>query len=85
MENIIGDRNCLFRYLSKIITGNQESHFQLRSIISHLIASEGTTKLAWYLRPKCVTPSDYFLGENCVHIEGMWGSDVEIKPILSMI
>ena len=45
-ENIVGDGNCIFRCLSKIITGSQESHSQLRDIIVSFIASEGTTKLA---------------------------------------
>ena len=41
-EEIEGDGNCLFRCFSKLISGSEESHLQLRSIISRFIASEGT-------------------------------------------
>ena len=47
-EAIIGDGNCIFRGLSKIITGSENSDLQLRCIISRFIASEGTTKLGGY-------------------------------------
>ena len=39
-EAVIGDGNCLFRCLSKINTGSENSHLQLRCIISRFIASE---------------------------------------------
>ena len=44
-EHIEGDGNCLFRCLSKLVTGSENSHLQIRSIISRFIASEGTKKL----------------------------------------
>ena len=77
-DDIVGDGNCLFRCLSKIITGSQDSHLQLRSLISRFIASEGTSKLGWYFKSKQTTSSKYLLTENPVHLEGAWGSDVEI-------
>ena len=77
-ETILGDGNCLFRCLSKIITGNQDSHTRLRKIISNFIASEGITKLGWYFRQFRITPSEYFLTEKAIHLDGVWGGDVEI-------
>ena len=63
-ENIVGDGNCLFQCLSKIITGNQESHAKVRAIIARFIASEGTTQLQWYFLQKNMPPCAYFLDEN---------------------
>ena len=77
-DNIKGDGNCLFRCLSKITTGSKKSHLQLRSIISRFIASEGTTKLGWYFKPKQTTPCQYLNHENLIYRESIWGSDFEI-------
>ena len=77
-ENIKGDGNCLFRCLSKIITGSENSHLQLRFIISRFIASEGTTKLGWYFKSKQTTPCQYLTHENLIYRQSIWGSGVEI-------
>ena len=45
-ETIVGDGNCLFRCLSQIITGNQDEHLKIRSVIAKFIASNGATQLA---------------------------------------
>ena len=58
-EHIEGDGNCLFRCLSKLVTGSENSHLQIRSIISRFIASEGTKKLGWYFKIKQMTPCEY--------------------------
>ena len=84
-EDIKRDGNCLFRCLSKIITGSQNSHLQLRSLIARFIASEGTSKLGWCFRSKRTTPCEYFLTENLVHIEGTWASDVEIMAASAIL
>ena len=84
-EAIVGDGNCLFRCLSKIITGEQDSHQQLRRIISNFIASEGTTKLGWYFRQFRITPSDYFLNEKMPHLDGVWGGDIEIMAASAIL
>ena len=47
-EVILGDGSCLLRCLSKITTGSENSHLQLRCTISQFISSERTTKLGWY-------------------------------------
>ena len=83
-ESIIEDGNCLYRCLLKIIT-SQESHVQLRKIITNFIASEGTTTLGWYFRQKGVTPCTYFLDENLVFLEGTWDSDVEIMAASAIL
>ena len=76
-ENIKGDGNCLFKCLSKITTGSENNHLQLRSIISRFIASEGT-KLGWYFKSKQSTPCQYLTHVNLIYRESIWGSDVEI-------
>ena len=58
-DYIEGDGNCLFRCLSKLVTGSENSHLQLRSIISRFIASEGTKKPGLYSKTKQMTPCEY--------------------------
>ena len=77
-ESIRGDGNCFFRCLSKILTGNENSHIQLRAIIAKFIASEGSTKLAWYFRQKNTHPFKYLTEESLISADGIWASDVEI-------
>ena len=73
-ECIKAEGNCLYRCLSKILTGEQK--IQLRTLITHFIASKGTTRLAWYFKQKSTTPLEYMCDENL--ISGTWGSDVEL-------
>ena len=84
-ENIIRDGNCLFRCLSNVITGNQNSHLQLRTIIARYIATKGTSRLGWYFKTKQTTPCEYLLSENLTLLEGTWGSDVEIMAASSIL
>ena len=70
--------NCFFRCLSHIITGNEDNHSELRELIAHFIASEGASKLGWYLEHSGYRPYSYFLKENMVNINGVWGGDVEL-------
>ena len=79
------DGNCFFRCLSHIITGNQDSHSELRELIAHFIASEGASKLGWYLEHSGYTPYSYFLKENMVNINGVWGGDVEIMAASAIL
>ena len=81
-EKIQGDGNCLFRCLSKIITGSENSHLQLRSIICRFIASEGTTKLGWYFKSKQTTPCHYLTHENVIYRESIWGSVLKLWLLL---
>ena len=71
---------CFFRCLSHIIKGNQDSHREVRELIAHFIASEGASKLGWYLKhsDSGYTPYSYFLDESMINIDGIWGGDVEI-------
>ena len=63
-EHIEGDGNCLFRCLSKLVTGSGNSHLQIRSIISRFIASEGTRKLGCYFKTKEMTPCNTLPHKN---------------------
>ena len=82
---ILRDGNCFFRCLSKILTGSQNSHLDLRSIICHFIATEGTTQFGWYFHQKGVTPCEYFLNENLVHLEDMWATDAEVMAASAIL
>ena len=84
-ESIQADGNCFFRCLSKILTGNENSHIQLRAIISRFIASERTTQLAWYFRQKVLTPCDYLLDEKLISMDGVWAGDVEIMAASAIL
>ena len=77
-EHIEGDGNCLFRYLSKLVPGSENSHLQIRSIISRFIASEGTKKLGWYFKIKQMTPCEYLTMHRPIYRESIWGTDAEI-------
>ena len=84
-EANIGDGNCLFRCLSYIITGNQDSHLQIRTLIAKFIASEGSTKLGWYFHQKNTTQCEYLMNENLVYLESTWGGDVEIMAAAAIL
>ena len=77
-EPIIGDGNCLFRCLSQMITGGQNSYGELRTIIASFIASEGTTQLGWYLKQSGYTPLKYYINEKMTQLDGAWAGDIEI-------
>ena len=83
-ESIKADGNCLYRCLSKILTGEQDNHTQLRFLISRFIASEGTSILSWYFKQKETTPFEYMQNENLTHLPGTWGSDVELMAASAM-
>ena len=65
-ESIRGDGNCFFRCLSKILTGNDNSHIQLRAIIAKFIASEGVQ-----FRQKNTHPFKYLTEESQRYIRGL--------------
>lgn len=56
----------------------ENSHIQLRSIIAKLIASKGSTRLAWYFHQKDTHPSKYLTEESLISANRTWASDVEI-------
>ncbi|KAI6649024.1 hypothetical protein LOD99_6907 [Oopsacas minuta] len=71
-ERIVGDGDCLFRSISKILTGDQTSHLEIRSTIAHFIASEGVTRIGWYFKQKVTHPCKYFMNEHLVSQKGTW-------------
>ena len=85
-ERIAGDGNCLYRCFSKIMTGSQNYHPELRALISNYLASEGTTgKMAWYFKQKQTIPCNYLLDETLTYLDGAWGSDVEIMAFSAIL
>ena len=63
---------------SKIIAGSENSHQQLRCIISQCFVSKGGTKLGWYSISKQTTLYEYHLVVNHVYRQSILGRDVEI-------
>ena len=76
-EDIGKDGNCLFRCLSKIISGSQEYYPKMRGEICRFIAKDGKDKLQWYLNTRKETPLDYLL-RTMMDEDRTWGTEVEI-------
>ena len=83
--SIEGDGNCFFRCLAKIITGDQDNHPVLRSLIMHFIASEGISELGWYFKQKQITPRNYLLYEREIYRDGVWATDVEMMAASAIL
>ena len=83
--SIEGDGNCFFRCLAKIITGNQDSHQILCSLITYFIASKEMSELGWYFKQKQITPRNYLLYEREIYCDGVWATDVEIMATSAIL
>ena len=83
---IVGDGNCLFRALSTILTGSQESFSKIRAEICRFIAVQGSSFISRYLKTKFedVAPIQYLKKSN-MDTDAIWGSDVEIIAFSKML
>ena len=89
IERIVGDGHCLFRAISKAITGNQENHQLFRAaVVQWMLSERHPPQLAKYVGS---------VGENSVCSEVVreyierskmshdtWGSDKEIRAFATM-
>ena len=75
-EHIAKDGNCLFRCLSKIISGSQY-HPKIRGEIVRFIAKYGKDKLQWYFDILKETRLSYLL-RTLMDENGSWRTEVEI-------
>ena len=58
--SITGDGNCLFRCLSKVISGSEEDHAKLRGEICRYMLDEGKDEISWYFsQVLSTTPAEY--------------------------
>ena len=85
-HRIVGDGHCLFRAISKAITGNQENHQLFRAaVVQWMLSERHPPQLAKYVGS---------VGENSVCSEVVreyiemshdtWGSDKEIRAFATM-
>ncbi len=78
---MIGDGNCLFRSLSCVLTGSQQHHLLVRSLICNHMSSI-THLLLPHIHP-CNSVEDYItrtkMDNNLV-----WGTDIEIFTFANM-
>ena len=82
----IGDYgNCLFKCLSKIITGSEEYHAKLRGEICRYILSDGKDTIGWYFSQVLATTPAKYLSEKCMYNTGNWGSDVELMAASALL
>ena len=77
-DTIEADGNCLFRCLSKLISGSEEYHSKVRGEICRYMLSDGKDTIGWYFtQTLTTTPSDH-LSSTCMYNDGNWGTDTEL-------
>ena len=89
----MGDGNCLFRAISKAITGNEANHFAIRTAICDFMSLDSNTE---EFRP--LTRSRYvcddsdpsiaiekYIESNKLRKNKEWGSDIEISVAATML
>ena len=83
---ILGDGNCLFRALSAILTGSQESFSKIRAEICRFIVTQGAGFISRYLeiKMKDLTPAEY-LRKSHMDTNYIWGTDVEVVAFSKML
>ena len=94
---IVGDGHCLFRAISKSITGTQKNHQAVRKVVvKWMVCSDHPTALAKYIvsydwlaeieRDKSKCPQAI---QNYIDTSGMsiaaWGSDKEMVALATML
>ena len=81
IKKIMGDGNCMFRALSRIVTGSQDQHSVIRAKIVQHMSDKASLMLAHIVAiprfEECTSVQDY------VHITkmdllGSWGTDIEL-------
>jgi hypothetical protein len=84
VEKIVGDGNCLFRALSYWVTGDEDSHYTIRSKLCKFI-HDNPTSLSDYMQAEdvqfigkkwCSRP---YLTRSKMNMWGVWGTSLEIQ------
>ena len=74
-EAIEKDGNCLFRCISKLISGSQDHYAKIRGEICRFIAKDGKEALKWYFHAMSEIPLSY-LRRTMMQEDKIWGSEV---------
>ena len=77
-DSIGADGNCLFRCLSKVISGSEEHHAKLRGEICRYMVSDGKDIIGWYFNQVLSTTPSEHLSRTCMYNNGNWGTDAEL-------
>ena len=77
------DGNCFFRCISKILSGTQDHHMELRGEVSRYIVTNGRSIIKRYLKTfsKDASPVTYLKKSGMTESGGVWGTDIEIVTI----
>lgn len=96
LKRILGDGNCLFRFLSYIITGSEQQHFELRTAIiyhmlsyPHLFIGNGADGLpnciTLHSHPRCYNSVEEYILQTRMDQETIWGTNVEMACLAHML
>ena len=77
-DSIGADGNCLFRCLSKVISGSEEHHAKLRGEICLYMVSDGKDIIGWYFNQVLSTTPSEHLSRTCMYNNGNWDTDAEL-------
>ena len=91
-DKIVGDGNCLFRAISKAVTGNEANHFAVRTIICDFMSLDNNTEafgtLVYTNTHDNSDPSiiiENYIKSKKLRNNKIWGSDVEIIVAATML
>ncbi len=75
VQQILGDGNCLFRSLSFVLTGSQQSHMNVRLLICEHMLKISRLLLS-HIGP-CTSVQEY-ISDSRMNVSIVWGSNREI-------
>ena len=81
VQHILGDGNCLFRSLSFVLTGSQQSHMNVRSLICEHMHKISRLMLS-HISP-CTSVQEY-ISDSRTNVSTVWGSNREIYTFANM-
>ena len=90
VDTIQGDGHCLFRAISKFITGNQKNHKLIRkAVVKWMLYKEHPPQLANYVTSvvkdeEPVISVEEYIEKNGISQNG-WGGDKEIRAFATML
>ena len=81
IKKILGDGNCMFRALSRIVTGSQDQHSVIRAKIVQHMCDEAPLMLAHIVAlpgfKECTSVQDS-VHKSKMDLLGSWGTDIEL-------
>ena len=83
---IAGDGNCLFRALSKSVTGSQAQHLLFRSyIVNHMLDDSVTSSFKQFFQQKMCRRSPFLNFLDNMERPGVWETEQEITSAASLL